>query len=88
MPAEVFWSALAREELLDLYVTIGLENPEAAERTHPGLVRQAPHAFLDAGVHAVPDTDVGPVNVVEIINIVHGRRDLSGVVQRREVPDR
>lgn len=34
MPTEVVWSELAREALLDLYVTIALDNPNAAERIY------------------------------------------------------
>lgn len=32
MRAKVLWTPQAREDLLDIYVTIGLDNPSAAER--------------------------------------------------------
>jgi toxin ParE1/3/4 len=32
MPAELVWSNQARADLLEIYVTIGLEQPAAAER--------------------------------------------------------
>ena len=34
MPVEIVWSRLGREDLLDLYVAIGLESPAAAERIY------------------------------------------------------
>jgi plasmid stabilization system protein ParE len=32
MRPALLWTPQAREELLDIYVTIGLDNPSAAER--------------------------------------------------------
>jgi toxin ParE1/3/4 len=32
MPAELIWSNQARNDLLEIYVMIGLEQPRAAER--------------------------------------------------------
>jgi toxin ParE1/3/4 len=32
MTAELIWHPQAREDLLEIYVTIGFDNPEAAER--------------------------------------------------------
>ena len=34
MRAELLWSPKAREDLLDIYLTIGLDNPAAAERLY------------------------------------------------------
>ena len=101
MPANIVWSKLARQQLLDLYIEIGLHNPDAAERlydriencinrlaTHPRLGRrraeirprtralvQAPYLIL---YEAVPDNDA-TVQTVEIVAIVHGRRDLAAL---------
>lgn len=41
MPVEVVWSNQAREELLNIYVTIGLENPSAADRIYDRIERRA-----------------------------------------------
>lgn len=41
MAADVVWSRLAREHLLDIYVSIGLSSPSAAERLYPRLERRA-----------------------------------------------
>jgi toxin ParE1/3/4 len=37
MTAKVLWSPQAREDLLDIYVAIGLDNPSAAERIYTAL---------------------------------------------------
>lgn len=37
MKAKVLWRPQAREDLLDIYVTIGLDNPSAAERIYSAL---------------------------------------------------
>jgi toxin ParE1/3/4 len=34
MVVELIWSPLARKDLLDIYILIGLENPAAAERLY------------------------------------------------------
>ena len=39
--AKVIWSPLAKEDLLDIYVTIGLENRAAAERYYDRLEHRA-----------------------------------------------
>lgn len=41
MPIEVVWSKAARDALLDIYVTIGLENPPAAERVYDRIEHRA-----------------------------------------------
>lgn len=37
MPTEILWSPQALEDLMDVYVTIGLDNPEAAERVYSAI---------------------------------------------------
>lgn len=102
MPVDVYWSKLARETLLDIYVAIGLDNPAAAERIYDRieararqladqprmgprrpdirpemrLLVESPYLIL---YEIMPDTDNGPVRRVEIVSIVDGRRDLSGL---------
>jgi plasmid stabilization system protein ParE len=41
MPAELLWSLQAREDLLDIYVAIGVENAEAAERLYSAIEPRA-----------------------------------------------
>ena len=41
MPVEVVWSNLARDELFDIDVTIGLDNPAAAERIDDRIEQRA-----------------------------------------------
>lgn len=37
MLAELLWSPQALEDLMDIYVTIGLENVDAAERIYKAI---------------------------------------------------
>jgi toxin ParE1/3/4 len=41
MKPALLWTPQAREDLFDIYVTIGLDNPSAAERMHTALEEQA-----------------------------------------------
>ncbi|WP_407522985.1 type II toxin-antitoxin system RelE/ParE family toxin [Methylobacterium oryzisoli] len=41
MTVEVVWSNVARDELLAIYLTIGLENPSAAERIYDRIEERA-----------------------------------------------
>lgn len=41
MKPSLLWTPRAREDLLDLYVTIGLDNPSAAERVYTAIEAQA-----------------------------------------------
>jgi toxin ParE1/3/4 len=100
--AEVLWTPQAREDLLDIYLTIGLDNPSAAERLfvaieaktellayHPHLGPRRPEIRPSARLlvekpylilyETHPDTDDGPVDEVEIVRIIDGRRDLASV---------
>jgi toxin ParE1/3/4 len=100
--ADVVWSPLARADLLDIYLTIAVEQPKAAERyfdrieakakllagqprmgvRRPDIRRstrmlvEAPYIIL---YEVVPDTDEGPVHMVEIVRVVDGRRDLQSL---------
>ena len=102
MTVEVLWSRLARDVLLDLYATIGLDNPAAAERIYDRIetrakqladqprmgprrpdIRPTVRVLVEAPYLILyetrPDTDQGPVTSIEIVMIVDGRRDLSGL---------
>jgi toxin ParE1/3/4 len=102
MVVELIWSPLARKDLLDIYILIGLENPAAAERLYttieakavaiadyPRLGRRRPDIrpatrMLVEGPYIIlfethPDTDEGPIDRVEIIRVVDGRRDLTNL---------
>jgi len=98
---QLLWSPQARGDLLDIYVAIGLENPDAAERlytaieakaalliAHPRLGVRRPEIqpsarILIEGSYLIlyethPDTpEDGPVDAVEVVRIVDGRRDLT-----------
>ncbi len=100
MGIEVIWSPEARRDLLEIYVVIGFDNPDAAERLYTSIEAQvsllARHPRLgvrrpDIGRKAriliegqylilyetCPDTDEGPVDEVEVVRVVDGRRDLT-----------
>jgi toxin ParE1/3/4 len=64
MSAELVWSPRAREDLLDIYIYIGLDNPNAAEKLYtvieataeqlaelPRLGTRRPEIFATARVH-------------------------------------
>lgn len=98
--AELLWSPQAREDLLEIYISIGIDNPDAAERLYTamesranlllnnprmGMRRpeiQSSARILVEGAYLVlyethPDNDEGPIESVEIVRVVDGRRDLS-----------
>ena len=100
MRAKLVWSPRAREDLLEIYIAIGLDNPDAAERLytameskaellgrHPRLGVRRPEIhgsarILIEGTYLIlyethPDTDEGPIETVEIVRVVDGRRDLT-----------
>ena len=100
MPVELVWRPQALEDLMDIYVTIGLDSETAAERMYSaiearadGLVdfpRMGPRRpeiaptarILVEGSYLVlyelhPDSDDGPVDRVEIVRVVDGRRELN-----------
>ncbi len=96
------WSKQAREDLLEIYVVIGLENPRAAERIYDRIehraeilseqprlgprrshIRPSMRVLVDNPYlilyETTPDTDSGPVEQVEIVRVVDGRRDLGNL---------
>lgn len=100
MRVDLLWSPQAREDLLEIYVAIGVDNLDAAERlytsmeskgnllvSHPRLGVRRPEIqrsarILMEGSYLIlyethPDTDDGPIESVEIVRVVDGRRDLS-----------
>ena len=100
MRVDLLWSPRAREDLLEIYVAIGIDKPDAAERlysametkvnllvSHPRLGVRRPEIqrsarILMEGSYLIlyethPDTDDGPIESVEIVRVVDGRRDLS-----------
>jgi toxin ParE1/3/4 len=103
MKPTVLWTPQAREDLLDIYLTIGLDNPGAAERfysaieartkrlaSQPRIGPRRPEIRPQARVlverpylilyETHPDTDDGPITEVEIVRILHGRRDLPSLL--------
>ncbi|AXK79679.1 type II toxin-antitoxin system RelE/ParE family toxin [Pseudolabrys taiwanensis] len=102
MAPRLYWTNQAREDLLDIYVLIGLEQPAAAERyfdriearaallvSQPRMgvrrpdIRQAMRMLVEAPYlilyRTEPDTDDGPVEMIEIVRVVDGRRELSHI---------
>lgn len=102
MRVKLLWTPQAREDLLDIYLTIGLDNPAAAERiyaaieaktellaSHPRLGPRRPEIRSPTRLlverpylilyETRPDTDVGPVEAVEIVRVIDGRRDLTSL---------
>jgi len=41
MPTKLVWKPKAREDLLDIYVAVGRDNPEAAERLYTSMEAKA-----------------------------------------------
>jgi hypothetical protein len=58
MSVELVWSPQAREDLLDIYVYIGMDNPDAAEDCTPPLKPQQItwHNCLDWGLAVPPSS--------------------------------
>ena len=102
MPVDLRWHPQARQDLLDIYVSIGLDNPTAAERIydlpktraqqlsdHPRRgprrrdIRSSARMLVEGSYLILfethPDTDEGPINHVEIIRVVDGRRNLTAL---------
>ena len=46
MKPSLLWTPQAREDLLDIYVTIGLDNPSAAERLYTAIEDHAARLIL------------------------------------------
>ena len=102
MSVPLRWSKEAREDLLEIYVAIGLDNIGAAERIYNRLEKRAAplseqprlgarRADIRPGARVLverpylifykttPDTDSGPIERVEIIRVVDGRRNLANL---------
>lgn len=100
MRVNLLWSPQARDDLLDIYIAVAVDNPDAAERLytameekanllvgHPRLGVRRPEIYTSARIlmegaylllyETHPDTDDGPIESVEIVRVVDGRRDLS-----------
>ncbi|NKL67143.1 type II toxin-antitoxin system RelE/ParE family toxin [Rhizobium leguminosarum] len=103
MPASLVWLPQALADVREIYVQIGLEQPQAAERffdsferkarllaNQPRLGARRPEIRPSARVlveapfvmlyETVPDTDEGPVETVQIVRVIDGRRDLHSLV--------
>jgi len=101
---EVRWTPQARQDLLDIYVAIGLHQPDAAERyfnlieekagrlaEQPRLGARRSDISGDARMlvaapfillyRTVPNADEGPVDLVEVVRVIDGRRDLTALLQ-------
>jgi toxin ParE1/3/4 len=100
---ELVWVRQARDGLLDIYVTVGRDNPDGAERIYdaiearvislaryPCLGRRRPDIRVGARLlvqrpylilyRTDPDADDAPVDVVTIVRVIDGRRDLPTVL--------
>jgi toxin ParE1/3/4 len=87
---------------LDVYLTIGLDNPPAAERafvtieaktellaSYPHIGPRRPEIGPSARLlvekpylvlyETHPDTDSGPIDEVEVVRVIDGRRDLTSL---------
>lgn len=104
MAAKLIWSPQARADIRDIYVQIGREQPQAAERfydrfqriasllmdqprlgmRHPEIAPstrmliEAPFVIL---YETIPDADEGPVQSVQIVRVIDGRRDIANLFE-------
>lgn len=100
MAARLIWHPQAREDLLQIYALIGLDDPLAAERLYDAVearadalaayprlgprrhdIRSGTRVLVE-GPYLIlyethPDTDDGPIDEVEVVRVVDGRRDLT-----------
>jgi toxin ParE1/3/4 len=100
MPVDLVWHPRALADMREIYVRIGLEQPQAAERffdafehkarllgEQPRLgvrrpeIRPSVRMLVEAPFlmlyETIPDSDEGPINTVQIVRVVDGRRDLK-----------
>lgn len=103
MPVDLAWTPQAREDLIEIYFYIGLDNPSAAERIFDSLEAKVklladnprlgvlrpeihpPTRVLVEGEYLIlyethPNSDRGGIDVVEIVRIVDGRRNLKNLL--------
>lgn len=104
MVVKLVWSPQAEDDVISIYVEIGLHQPLAAERyyeqfkqkvslladqprlgqRHPEIAAsarmlvEAPYVIL---YETVPNADQGPVDTVQIVRVVDGRRDLRNLLK-------
>jgi toxin ParE1/3/4 len=99
MAADLVWRPRAREDLLNIYEFIALDDQAAAERLitsieakaamlarYPRMGLRRPEIrkttrILVEGPYLIlyethPNTDEGPIDSVEIVRVVDGRREL------------
>jgi len=91
MPTKLIWSNQARDDLLDIYVLIGLEQPAAAERYYDRIEQKA-HLLQSQPRIGVRRTDIRPGlrMLVEIPYLILYRTDPDideGVVNTVRVLD-
>jgi toxin ParE1/3/4 len=102
VPVNLFWTPQAREDLIEIYLYIALDNLSAAERVFDAVQAKAESLanFQRMGVRrpdirpstrmlvegpylilyeTYPDSDDGPIDAVEIVRIVDGRRNLKNL---------
>ncbi|MFC2250363.1 type II toxin-antitoxin system RelE/ParE family toxin [Labrys portucalensis] len=102
MAATLIWTPQSEEDLLDIYVAIGLDSPAAADKIYDRLkdvaqllrdnprlgtarpeIREFARVLVIAPYLVVyrlkPDDEIMPVNEVEVIRVVDGRRDLTSL---------
>jgi toxin ParE1/3/4 len=101
--ANLFWTPRGQEDLIEIYLFIGVDNRTAADRIFEALrsrvqslihyprlgvrrpdIRPSTRLLIE-GTYLIlyetrPDKDEGPIEAVEIIRIVDGRRNLSNIV--------
>ncbi|MGM4985781.1 MULTISPECIES: type II toxin-antitoxin system RelE/ParE family toxin [Rhizobium] len=104
MVVKLVWSPQAEDDVISIYVEIGLHQPLAAERyyeqfkqkvslladqpqlgqRHPEIAAsarmlvEAPYVIL---YETIPDADQGPVDIIQIVRVVDGRRDLRNFLK-------
>jgi toxin ParE1/3/4 len=102
LPVDLVWTRQAREDLIEIYTYIGLDNPSAADRVFnavqakaellaefPRLGVRRPEIrpstrMLIEGAYLIlyetrPDSNEGGIDVVEIVRIADGRRNLKNL---------
>ena len=103
MVVKLVWSPQAEDDVISIYVEIGLHQPLAAERYYeqfkqkvslladqPQLGQRHPEIAASARMlveapyvlhETIPDADQRPVDIVQIVRVVDGRRDLRNFLK-------
>ena len=103
MLVNLVWTPQAREDLIEIYTYIALDNPSAAERVfdavsekvtllaqHPRLgirrreIRPTTRVLVE-GPYLIlyethPNSEEGPIEEVQIVRILDGRRHLKNIL--------